>query len=79
MPDDLYTRYGERLDALDEAIFLAEKSGNLGERITLLRERSSLWFELAAELRLMRKDATGASLGGQRDLANASMLARDAI
>lgn len=79
MADDLHVRYGDRLDVLDEAIFLAEKSGNLSERVTLLRERAQLWFELAEELRALARDSTGASLGGQRDLANATMLSRDAL
>lgn len=73
--DSLHTRYGLKLDKLDDAIYLAEIAGNLSERVTLLRERSQLWYALAKELRDGGKDATGASLAGQRDLYNANRLA----
>lgn len=76
---DFNVRYGEKLDVLDDGIYKAELDGNLTERVTLLRERALLWFELAKELREASLDATAASLAGQRDLSNASRLAGGAL
>lgn len=78
-PNDFQTRYGAQLDVLDESIYLAEKSGNLSERIALLRERSQLWFQLAKELREAGRDDVAARLSGQSDLWSASRLARGAL
>lgn len=76
---DFNTRYGEQLDALDESIYLAEKADNVSERVALLRERSQLWMQLAAELREAGRDDVAARLAGQSDLWSASRLSRGAL
>lgn len=72
--DSLETRFGDQLDALDESIFLAEKSGDVGVRVALLRERSAWWFALAQELGDAGRDDVAARLAGQSDLWSVSRL-----
>lgn len=75
MTADETRRFGDQLSRLDEELYRAELTGNLSERITLLRERAQVWTQLAAALADAGRDDVGARLAAQRDAVNANRLA----
>ena len=65
---------GDRMDAIDDELYAAERAGNVSAQIAALRERARCWREWAEHVKKAGRDNAGAILAAQRDENNALQL-----
>lgn len=68
---------GDAMDALDDELIAAEKSGHVSAQIATLRERARVWRDYGRLLEAAGSDSHGAELAALRDEANAHQLESD--